>query len=247
MDKQEAKLVLQAARPNDLDGTQPIFAEALALVQSDPELQTWWEAQQAFDQKVAAKLSDVPVPDDLRERILAGRKIVPFAPQLHHVFGLSAAAAVAILCAVGTSYHYAWEDARHVATDTYDETTLKLLGDNNPSLAMTTSDHDKIMAWLKDQQAPVGELPAKMTAIPSLGCQKYVVDGHTVSLICFSMANGKEAHLFIVEQDALKNPPALLAPEYRQMYGWFTASWSDGHMSYLLATQDSTDALKQLL
>jgi len=73
------------------------------------------------------------------------------------------------------------------------------------------------------------------------------VDGHTVSLICFSMANGKEAHLFIVEQDALKNPPALLAPEYRQMYGWFTASWSDGHMSYLLATQDSTDALKQLL
>jgi len=247
MDKQEAKRVLQARRPNDRDAMPPALTEALALAESDPELKAWWEAQQAFDRKVAAKLGEIQIPDDLRETILAGRKIEPIAPQHHRYFWLAAAAAVAIFCAVGTIYRTNLEDARHVATDTYDVTALGFLGDDNPSLAMTSPDHDKLVAWLKDQQAPTGDLPPKMTTLPSVGCQKYVVQGHTVSLICFSMADGKVAHLFIVEQDALTEPPTRSAPEFRQMNGWSTAAWSDGRMSYLLATQDSPDALKQLL
>jgi hypothetical protein len=247
MDKQEAKLVLQACRPNNLDAARPFFAEALALAEADPELKAWWEAQQAFDRKVAAKLGEVPLPDDLRDTILAGRKVVPFAPQLHHVFGLAAAAAVAILCAVGISYHSASENARHVSSEAYDQAALGFLGNDAPDLAMTSSEHDKVVAWLKDRQAPTGDLPAKMSSLPTVGCQKYVVHGHTVSLICFTLAEGKLVHLFVVDQDALTDPPTRSAPEFRQMYGWSTASWSDGRMSYLLATQASPDALKQLL
>ena len=47
MDNPEAKLMLQARRPNGRDDAQSAFAEALALVESDPELKAWWEAQQA--------------------------------------------------------------------------------------------------------------------------------------------------------------------------------------------------------
>lgn len=247
MDKQEAKRVLQAYRPNGPDTTDPAFAEALTLAEADPELKAWWQAQQAFDQKVTAKLGEVPLPDDLRDTILAGREIDPFAPQPHRFFWLAAAAAVAILCAVGTSFHSAREDARHVSSDTYDEAALGFLGNDAPALGMTSSDHDKIVAWLKDQQAPMGDLPAKMSTLPSVGCQKFVVQGHTVSLICFTMAEGKLVHLFVVDQDALLDPPTRSAPEFRQMYGWSTASWSDGRMSYMLATQASPDALRQLL
>lgn len=247
MDRQEAKLVLQSHRPTDLDTSQPGFAEALALVDSDPELKAWWEAQQAFDQKVAEKFAEVPIPDDLRANILAGRKIEPFAPRPQFSFWLAAAAAVAILCAMGTVYHASWESGRHVSTGQYSQAALGFLGNDSPSLAMTSSDHDKIVAWLKEQNAPTGELPSKMTDLPSVGCQKFVVNGHNVSLICFNLADGKLVHLFMVDQDALSDPPSRSAPDFTQIGPWSMASWSDGRMSYMLATQAGADALRQLL
>jgi len=245
MDKQEAKRALEALRPNGLDATQPAFAEALALAERDPELKTWWEARQSFDRKVAAKLGEVPLPADLRATLLAGRKIERFAPQPqpHLAFWLAAAAAVAILCMIGP----ALENTRHISTAIYDETALGFLGNDAPALAMTSPDHDKIVAWLKDQKAPTGDLPAKMSTLPSVGCQKFVVQGHNVSLICFVMTGGKLVHLFVVDQQALSDPPAVNAPEFKQVQGWSTASWSDGRMSYLLATQADPDSLRQLL
>ena len=245
MDKQEAKRALQALRPNGLDATQPAFAEALALAERDPELKAWWEAQQSFDRKVAAKLEEVPLPADLRAILLTGRKIRRPAPQPqpHFAFWLAAAAAVAILCIIGP----ALENARHVSAATYDEAALGFLGNDAPALAMTSPDHDKIVAWLKDRKAPTGDLPAKMSGLPSVGCQKFVVQGHNVSLICFILTGGRLVHLFVVDEQALSDPPANNAPEFKQVRGWSTASWSDGRMSYLLATQADPDALRGCL
>ena len=247
MDKQEAKRMLQALRPNDRDVTLPAFAEALAQIENDPELKAWWEAQRAFDARVAAKLGEVPLPSDLRGKILAERKIVPFAPQPHLSVWLAAAAAVAILCAVGTSYYASLGATRHISTARYSETALAFLGNDAPALAMTSSDHEKITRWLKAQNAPMGTIPAGMAGLPTVGCQKYVVKGHSVSLICFALAGGGIAHLFVIEQDALSDPPGGSGPHMKQVGSWSTASWSDGKMSYMLATQAGPDALRQLL
>jgi hypothetical protein len=246
MDRQEAMFVLQARRPNDRDAGQPAFDEALALVEGDPELKAWWDAQQAFDRTVAAKLEEVPVPADLRATILAGRKIEQLTPQPHLLSWLAAAAVVAILCVAGTLRQN--DEYGPLAQADYAMTVLPLLNNDSPPLAMTSPDLGKIAAWLKSQDAPLGTLPAKMNGVPSVGCQKFAVHGHTVSLICFAMTDGHIAHLFIVDQKALTDPPAAgSAPEYNYVQGWSTASWSEGHMSYLLATQDGADALKQLL
>jgi hypothetical protein len=247
MDKQEALRVLQAHRPQDLDTTQPEFAEALALAENDPELKAWWEAQQAFDQKVAAKLEAVPIPADLRANILAAQKIEPFTLRPFFPFWLAAAAMVAILCAVSTSFHASYLASQQISTDAFHVATLTFLGNDAPPLAMTSADHDKIRAWLKEQNAPMGQMPEKIAALPGVGCQKLVVQGHNVSLVCFAMADGKILHLFVVEKDALAEPPLRAAPEIKEVNGWSTASWSDDKMSFMLATQDNLDALRQLL
>ncbi len=248
MDREEAKQVLQVCRPSDIDPTHPPIAEALALAENDPELKAWWEAQQAFDNKVAAKLQGLPVPADLRANILAGHKIVePFALRPFFPFWLAAAAAVAIVCAISTSFHVAYVASQHISTDDYHVATLTFLGSDTPDLAMLSTDHDKILAWLKDQGAPIGDMPAKMQALPTVGCQKFAVQGHNVSLVCFTMADGRIAHLFMVSKDALAEPPLTPEPEMKMVNGWATASWSDDHMSYMLATQDNLDALRQLL
>jgi hypothetical protein len=245
MDKQEAKVVLQALRPNDLHTDRPAVIEALVLVENDPELKAWWEAQQSFDRKVAAKLVEVPLPADLRATIMAGRKIKPFTPQPRLAIWIAAAAMVALLCVAGTSMQISATGP--LAQTEYSATVLPLLNHDAPALAMTSPDHDKIAAWLKERNAPMGTLPAGMTALPTVGCQKFAVHGHTVSLICFALAGGGLAHLFIVDQEALSDPPGNNAPEFNQVQGWSTAAWSDGRMSYLLATQAGPDALKQLL
>jgi len=245
MDKAQVKLVLQALRPNGRDAAQPVFAEALAQVETDAELGAWWRAQQAFDRQVAAKLDQVPLPDDLRATIVAGRKIEQFRPRPQMGLWLAAAAVLAILCVAGTLLQIS--ASAPVSRTEYTALVLPLLNHDAPSLGMTSADHAKIAAWLKERNAPMGDLPDKMAALPTVGCQKFMVHGRAVSLICFALAGGGVAHLFIVDRQALSDPPGPSPPEMQEVQGWSTASWSDTRMSYMLATQAGPDALKQLL
>jgi hypothetical protein len=245
MDKPTAMMILQALRPKDLNSSDPTVIEALVFLETDPELKAWWETQQAFDRRVAAKLKEVRVPEDLRSLILGGEKSTPVPRQPRFFSLLAIAAALAILCVAGSLLHTAMFGPLD-RTD-YVAATLPLLHDDSPTLGMVTPDRDKVRAWLKQRNAPMGTLPPNMANLTTLGCQKYFVHGHSVSLICFSMADGKEAHLFIVDQKALNDPPSKDSPEFDQVQGWSTAAWSDGKMSYLLATTAGPDELKQLL
>lgn len=244
MDRNEVILMLQGYRPGHDDDAA--FAEALATVERDPELKAWWEAQQAFDRSVAAKLDEVPVPDKLRARIVLGHKIAQLPqPQMRLFPWLAAAALVAILCVAGTSLQVA--RSTPLTDFDYRSSVIPLIHDDAPNLAMTSTDHNDIMAWLKKSNAPMGTLTSGMMNTSTIGCQKYFVHGHMVSLVCFNLSDGHAAHLFIVDRKALADPPSSTKPEMMQSGNWTTAAWSDGRMSYLLATTDSPDALKQLL
>jgi hypothetical protein len=244
MDRDEAKLILSALRPDGAEVHEPIFAEALALLETDPELRDWWQAQQKFDRKIAAKLSEVPVPEDLRDRILASPKIEAFPPQWRHRSLLAAAALIAILCVAISFWNVASNDG--LDRTAFADAALNELNGSGPLLAMQSSDRDKVKAWLQEQNAPIGDMPGKIASIPPYGCQKYIIHGHTVSLICLALANGGIAHLFVVDKGALTNPPGTNGPHYDRMNGWNIATWSDNRMSYMLATQSSLNDLKQL-
>src|ERR1041385_6888235 len=71
MNEQEARLILQACRPGDLDHSDPQIAEALGEVERNPELARWFAEEQAFDRAMAAHLQAVPAPFGLKTRILA--------------------------------------------------------------------------------------------------------------------------------------------------------------------------------
>jgi len=257
MDRNEAKLILQACRPNGQDDSLPAFAEALAMAERDPELKAWWEAQRAFDRAISSKLSGIPVPADLRATIMAGRKIEQMTPRYRLPYWL-AAAAVVVLC-VGLAPRY-WPGTTETkvtslaAADTtpslvnhdYEKGVFDYLDSDAMSLAMLSPDHDKVAAWLKQRSSPTGNIPGKMVSLPSAGCQTFAVHGHTVSLICFALADGGYAHLFIVEKNALSDPPGN-SPEFRKNGEWNLATWSDEGHSYMLATEDTADQLKQLL
>lgn len=72
MTRDAAKQVLAACRPNRLDVHDPELAEAIAMVDRDEQLRKWFEAEQAVDAIIAAKVKAVPVPGDLLSRIQDG-------------------------------------------------------------------------------------------------------------------------------------------------------------------------------
>jgi hypothetical protein len=245
MDRTDAQLILAALRPGGSEVNDPLFAEALALAESDPKLRAWWEAQQRFDRRVAAKLGSVAVPKDLRDKILTAPKLVSFPPQWRHRWLLVAAALVALLC-VGSVFWSINHAGPLDRTQLADEISTAL-GTTGPQLAKMSADHEELKAWLKAQNAPVGDMPPKFGSIPSIGCQKYYVRGHMVSLVCFTLDNGHEAHLFMIDKSAMSNPFDSHGPQYDRLNGWNVAMWSDQHTSFVLATDGTMDDLKNLL
>src|SRR6266536_6705164 len=76
MNSQEAKRLPDVYRPNGADAADPRFAEALAQVKQDPALARWFDEQRNFDVAVAGSLRLLSAPADLKDAILASRKIV---------------------------------------------------------------------------------------------------------------------------------------------------------------------------
>lgn len=71
MDKEHARFVLRSFRAGGADSRDPDFAEALKLANEDLELGQWLASERAFDAAFTAALIMVPLPEPLREDILA--------------------------------------------------------------------------------------------------------------------------------------------------------------------------------
>jgi hypothetical protein len=253
VDRNEAKLLLQACRPDGQDDDLPVFAEALALVERDPELKAWWEARRKFDRAVFAQVRQVKPPADLRATILAGRKIEQMTPRYHLPYWLAAAAIIAICAGLGALTMISGSKtvavqvpAGSMGNQDFQSGVEAFLEDDNSSIAMMSRNHDRVAAWLQEQHSPLGKIPTKMENMPTIGCQTFMVHGHPVSLICFTLSSGEVAHLFMVEKQALADPPGS-SPSFLQAGAWSLANWSDGVHTYMLATKAGEDRLKQLL
>ncbi len=72
MDKLEIKRLLQSFREGTDDRNDPVFAEALAHLATDPELAEWFRAEQEFDAAMVETFRLVPVVFSVKERILQG-------------------------------------------------------------------------------------------------------------------------------------------------------------------------------
>jgi hypothetical protein len=71
MDKEQAKFLLSSFRPDGADAHLPEFADALRLAAEDREVGEWLAQERATDAAFAKALNEVPIPDGLRDEILA--------------------------------------------------------------------------------------------------------------------------------------------------------------------------------
>jgi hypothetical protein len=245
MNQTEAKEILLLYRAGIDEADDPRLVEALALAQDDPELGRWFEEHRAFQRVMRAKFQQIKVPAHLRTALLAQmqrqRKIIQPAPWWRQPAWLAAAAAVFLV------FGFALWWLRPSIPDRFANYQARMVSGALRAYQMDIETND--MQAVRQTLAAHGA-PADYTISKGLEQLKLTGGGalhwrnNPVSMVCFDRGGKKMLFLFVMDRAAVKDPPPL-KPQTAMIRGLFTASWTQGDKTYLLAGPEEPDFLQK--
>ncbi len=243
MNLNDAKRILIAYRPGSNDDRDPEVAQALELMRTERGLQVWLEEQAAFHRTMRAALRSIPIPADLKERILAQRKIIaPFWRRPETLVLAAACLALALVVSAlwvkrpGEDRSFAGFRARMVGF-ALREYRMDIL----------TNDLVQIQEYLRREARPWElNLTPGLQATPLMGAASLSWQGQPVSMVCFSLPRKEILYMFVLDQTALRtgripDPQPHLEP----IRGIMTASWSADGKVYLIAANTDESTLRE--
>lgn len=230
MNSEEAKRVLEMFRASGADMEDPRFAEALLQTERDPELGRWFDQQRTFDQSFVDGVKLIVVPDDLRDTILAQRKVVRLSHWARWRARVAAAACLALLVAgsvvVATNKQPAFPDFRAELIDQ--------AWDGSAHLDIESSDPEQIQRWLtKNDSSASFSMPEGLQDVHLVGCKLVETDGLRVPMLCLSDGS-RHFHLFLLKGLQMAQMPPDGKPDFEKCGVWRTASWQQGDTTYVL-------------
>jgi hypothetical protein len=244
MNNQEAKFILGAYRPDGRDAADPMFAEALAQAERDPDLRAWLERQRRFDSEVAGKLREIAPPPGLRDAILAGVRVSQRRRSWwQNPWWLATAAVIAVMAALTVQVR------RAEALPTPAEFSAFALHD----LAAAHDDHVGYPPELADLQGSLmsGRLPLTeavgidVADLQRRRCRSVLLAGREVFEICFPR-DGTWYHLYVARRSDFRSvdsdPGALVSS--RGEYA--SAVWADSKNIYALVAR-GTEAVRRVI
>lgn len=245
MNNQEAKLILQAYRPNGPDASDPFFAEALEQVKRDPELAKWFAEETSLNSRIQTRLQGaVPVPSGLKSELLALQKTVLPIPWWAQPMKLAAVGLA--LAALGAILMLIPQRPTRLASfrDMMARSSLQTQG----HVEFESHDIANIRQWLQGNNMQTNfDLPATLQAAAGTaqGCRIVDWSGHKATMVCF-VVNGQHMDLFVMDRAGLPDFPENGAPQFASADGLMTAMWTSNGKVYLLTGQDQV-ALRKIL
>jgi hypothetical protein len=247
MNSQIAKGILVLYRPGTADAEDPAFAEALQACEHDPELKRWFDEHCSTYEMLRARFREVPIPEGLKQQILAERKAhttpFPRRPVL-----LAAAAVVVVLLGLVALLWPQREPAEVAFTDRLIRTALSGYG------MFTTNDPVQVHAFLERNRAPSDyALPAPLQQTALTGCTVTIWETSRVSLICFNSGRPRpprqetDLWLFVADRDTVPDAPATNQPVIAKRNRVTTARWSEGKRTYLLLADGDEEFIRKFL
>jgi len=196
------------------------------------------------DEALARKLAEITPPAGLRARLLALDAQVEEAPAVNWwARGIAAVAALLVVTLTILSILPSPTKPESLAAATNDMAAFLSAGF---SLEMKTPDASKVQSWLaaKHPNHPV-TLPKALAQHRTIGCRNLLWRGHVGSLACFSMKDGKEAHLAMFPEKTFADAPGS-QPRIASAGAWTSAAWSKDGMTYILFVPAGMDPMKEL-
>jgi hypothetical protein len=247
MTNKEATFLLGAFRPNGGDSSDPEFSEALEQAARDPVLNAWFQDQRRVDSAIAARLASIPVPAELRSRILTGGRVSRPRPWAFSSRLWAIAAMLALFVGMGTWYSGAF---RHPSDQWQDQAlaSLSQLVSGEAAFDAKSPKVAELQQWLRANGSPIAAaLPASLQGLASVGCKTLSWHGHLISIICFHGPGDELVHLAMMRRAAGQSLPPEGAPLYATRDGWSTASWTQGDMAMMLVTKGTEGQLRAML
>lgn len=246
MNREEAKLILQAYRPGGCDASDPLFAEALEQARRDPELQRWFTEEQALDSHIQAKLQAAfVVPRDLKSNLLALRETVRPVPWWFQPLKLAAAAAVVLLIGLAAFLLLPQKPAQLAL---FREKMVHYSMQEHGHITFESPDIARIQQWLRNRGVDASfELPACLQGKPAEGCRVIDWHGRKATMICFVLDAGEHLDFFVMDRAGLPDLPENSAPQFASANGLMTATWAKGGKVYLLTGDGNKAFFQQLL
>jgi anti-sigma factor RsiW len=247
VNREEAKLLLTACRPNGADADDPRLAEAFALLERDAELRAWFEAEQAADKVIAAKLKAAPVPDDLLAQIRAGTQARIAGKPRRPSLALAMAASLALLGLIAALWLNRSSSSAPVGSFAAYRADMAQFLQTFPQLDLATDRLPEVRQWLSQQHSLTQtQFPLGIERFPTIGCRTVEWHGKKLALVCF-MVEGEVVHLFVLPRGAFPDATPGPTATFATVGGKTTASWSSGENIFLVITQANEDLLRKIL
>jgi uncharacterized membrane protein YbaN (DUF454 family) len=237
MNNQEAKLILQAYRPNGPDASDPFFTEALEQVRRDPELAKWFAEESSLNSRIQTRLqAAIPIPSGLKSELLALEKTVrpiPWwaQPMKLAAVGLALAALGAILMLI---------PQRPTQLASFRDTMARSSLQTQEHVEFESHDIASIRQWLQGNNMQTNfDLPATLQAAAGTaqGCRVVDWNGHKATMVCF-IVNGQHMDLFVMDRAGLPDFPENGTPQFASAGSLMTAMWTGDGKVYLLTGQN---------
>jgi len=203
--------------------------DAAKTTENDPALARFHQQQQEFNARVHDELAGIPVPNGLRDQILARKTIVRVPTSSWSAKPLLALAAALVLLGVGFFYWTRPQEDLSVAGFRYRMVKFVL---KEYSMEHVTKDMTDLKSYLSSKGRPNQfVLPPELAKVPLKGGQAMDWQGKPVSMVCFDW-NGKETLFMFVLDEALANGAT---PQIAPVKKLTTATWSADGKTFILA------------
>ncbi len=249
MNRQEAQFLLQAYRKGQGLSELADLKEALQLLETDSELQTWFEEEKAFDDAFGSLLSEVEAPADLLPRILSNEtqaggtvEAFPWWKQFS-IIGAAASVLLVLGLLMLPNNHAVSENNLSIASlQSFANQSLK---DQVP-YDNQASEWGELVAYLDNHGTPApSDMPDQVVETKTSGCNKLKLMDKPVGLICFG--ENADSHLFVMNSEDFPELPYQSSPVLEKENETSTVYWSKDGRHYLLLTYNSEELAKFVL
>lgn len=181
-----------------------------------------------------------------------GGKLIPLPKRRMPIWRILPAMAAAILL-LGALAVWWLPTRSKVSYATFAPRVVEFFG-TPPELPKRSQDPEELRGWLLAQGAPKDfQIPAKLRALKSFGCQVVDVHGRPAYLTCFwtekkpGVDEGELVHLFVARRSDFKDAPKPGTPQLFALSGWSFAAWSEGDVIYTLAANRPLEKLQSFV
>ena len=237
----EAKRILLTHRPGQDATGESDVAAALEQTRCSPALAQWWKQQQEFHAAMKAGFAQARVPSELRERIRAHARIIPF-PWWKQPRVWAAAAAIVLLVGLAAVL---WQPAP--PGDSFATYRSRMVRSVLRTYRMDvhTNDFASIRAFLATNKAPADfKMPPALEQLRPSGGGVLSWQASPVSMVCLDSGTQGTLFLFVINRSEVKGAPGP-TPEFARVSKLTTASWVQDEKVYVLAMDGEADALKK--